>query len=416
MIKHLGWVLIFPISVSSFGMSLNDCFQEAIRKNEAIPTQVEAVVQADENVKQAWGSIVPTITGSTQWMWQDQAAGTNGSLSPGWNPLTKLTASQPIFQGFREWNGLDQAKKVRGQQEFLKDNTELTVFRSLVASYYNILYLEKDIVNLKEEIGYLNDEIKLLQYWRKIGRSQTTDVLTAQSTLTAQEVLIEQDVSQLRAARDAFALTTDLPADTKLDDDTQGMTPKLAPLETYLDRIKVRPDVRSNENALVAAQDNINVQKANHLPSLSLTADEYFLRAGVQQNVDWDAAIVLTVPIFAGGVTQSKVRVAYSQNHQAELALSLAQRTAEQDVRQYYDTVKSDLMQLTLNLENVQVSQANYKEEERYLRLGLVPYLNVITALTSFITAMRSLDQNRYNLKSHYLTLRAAVANNKSDL
>jgi outer membrane protein len=408
--------LFFFTPALAFAMNLKQVFQEAIIRNENVPIQIEAVVQADENVKQAWGNIVPQITGSTQWMWQQQYTGANGALSPSYNPYTKLTASQPLFQGYRDWFGLSQTKKVRGQQESLKDNVELTIYKSIISSYYSVLYLEKDIVNLKEQIHYINDEIKLLQEWKRIGRAQTTDVLTAQSSLATQEVLVEQDISQLKAGRDAFALTTGLPPDTPLDDDAQNFMPSLEPLEAYLDHIKQRPDVKANQNAVMAAQDNISVQKANHVPSVALTADRYFQRAGVQENVNWDASIVLTVPIFAGGVTQSKVRQAYSQSRQADLALSLAERTAQQEVRQYYDTVASDIKQLALNNQNVKVNEANYKEEEHYLRLGLVPYLNVITALTNYIAAKRTLDQNIFNLKGDYAHLVAAIAANKSEL
>lgn len=397
-------------------MSLQSVFQEALHKNESVPSQEEAVLQADENVKQAWGSIVPTITGTAQWMWQEQVPGPTGAFTPGWNPLTKLTASQPLFQGYREWNGLDQAKRLRGQQRNLQDSVELNLYRGVVTSYYQILSLERDINNLRDSIRYLNEEISLLQHWHKIGRAQSTDVLTAQSTVTAQEVTIEQDIATLKAARDQFALTTGLPADTKLDDDAQGFSPKLDTLEAYLGRMKDRPEVKANQEALVASSDNISVQKANHIPSLALTADYYFLRAGIQQNVDWDAMVVLSVPIFAGGVTQSKVRVAYSQDRQTQLALSLAERTAAQEIRQYFDAVSSDLRQLALNTRNVEVNEANYKEEEKYLRLGLVPYLNVITALTNYIQSKRTLDSNRFNLKSDYTHLSTAVASSKSSL
>ena len=408
--------LCLSFSSQAFAVNLQQVFETALEKNESIPTQEEAVVQADENVKQSWGSMIPQITGSTQWMWQQQYTGPNGQLSPDWNPVTKLTASQPLFQGFRDWNGLDQAKKLRSQQRYLKDNTELTVYKSIISSYYNILYLEKDMLDLQEEIRYTKDEIKLLEYWLKIGRAQTTDVLTAQSSLTATEVLVEQDNYQLRTMRDSFALTTGLAADTPLDDDAQNFNPKIDRIETFMDRVQYRPDVKSNQAAVVAAEDNINVQKANHLPSLSLTADRYFLRAGVQENVDWDAMVILSVPIFAGGVTQSKVRQAYSQDRQAELSLSLSQRTAMQEVRQYYDSVKSDLMQLQLNQRNVKVNEANYKEEEHYFREGLVPYLNVITALTNYMQAKRTLDQNIFTLRGDYIHLKAATAANKSDL
>ena len=412
----VGLISFYLVVGGAHAMSLSAVFDAALRNNENVSSQDEAVTQAQETVRQAWGSIIPQISGSAQWMWQQQYTGPNGALSPDYNPQTKVTASQTLFQGFREFKGLDLAKKQLGQQRFAKDNVELTVFKNLITSYYTILSFEQDLRNLQEEIGYIKSEIKLLEHWRQIGRVQLTDVLTAQSNLTAQSVLIEQTTQSLKVARDQFALTTGLPGETPLDDDTSAPPPTLGALDAYLGRTDARPDIKANEHAVQASQDNINVQKANHIPSLSLTANRYLERVGVQQNVNWDATVVLTVPIFAGGVTQSKVRQAYSQSHQAELALSLSKRTAEQEIRQYYDSVRSDLRLLELNTQNVKVNEANYKEEERYLRLGLVPYLNVITALTNYIQAKRTLDQNKFSLRNDFAHLNAAVAESKGNL
>ncbi len=83
-----------------------------------------------------------------------------------------------------------------------------------------------------------------------------------------------------------------------------------------------------------------------HLPSLDLNANRYLERSGSLENVDWDVQLALTIPLYAGGSVQSRVREAQSQSTQAELGVSQAQRQAEQEIRSFHQTVVLDRSQL----------------------------------------------------------------------
>lgn len=391
-------------------MNLDEVFQEALKHNENVPTQEESVYQAEETVKQSYGSISPTLNLTQKMYWQDTPPAAISNFSPGYQPTTALTATQPLLQGYREYEAVRKIKRELDSARHTKQNIELTVYKSVVSAYYNILYLERDIANLRDNGKYLRDRIKDLNHFVQIGRSQLTDVLTAKSAAASNDVAEETDRINLEKARDAFRLLTGLPSDTSLvDDATQGQAPVLAPVDQYLERIKERPDVMAAKATAEANNYGIGVAKADHLPSLNLTGNYYFDRpAGSYHNVNWDAQIVITLPLWAGGVTQSKVRQAHSVAHQSELALSLAERTAEQEIRQAYDAVASDLRQARLTEENLRINEKTWKEEQRSYRFGLVNNIDVINALSNYILARRTFDQNRFALMSDYLTLKAA--------
>lgn len=390
-------------------MNLDAVVKEAIKHNESVPTADENLNEAEENVKQGFGSISPTINANQQFFWQQNPPVPTRGFSPGYQPQTYISASQPLLQGFREWEGLKKVKRLRDAARHNKENAELAIYRQVVAGYYSILSLERDIVNVREKSKYLKDRIKDLNHFVQIGRSQLTDVLTAKSTAAANDVIEEQDRINLAQARDQFALLTGLSAGTKLDDDTEGFAPSFGTLESYLARIKQRPEVKAAKESADANNSAINVAKADHLPSIALTGDYYFDRPAIFNGVDWDAKVVITMPIFAGGVTQSKVRQAYSEAHKTDLALSLAERTADQDIRNFYDAVASDLRQNHLTEESMRISEMTFKEEQRSYKFGLVTNLDVLSALASYIDAKRTYDSNRFNLKRDFLTLKAAA-------
>jgi outer membrane protein len=393
-------------------MNVDGCFREALVKNEQTPIQEENAIQAEETVKQGWGSIFPTVNYSQQWYWMQapNATGPNSGNTSTYQPTGKFTASQPVFQGFREWEGLARAKSLFRQQKATTENVNRVLYQNVVAGYYNVLYLERDIANLAEEVKYLTDRIKELERFQKIGRSQLSDVLTAKTNLATLLVTEETDRITLKKAREAFALLTGLDKDVSLEDDAGNFNPTIMKMEFYVDRRLDRPDVRAAREGLKAADQEINVAKANHLPSVALVYDRFTERPANLQGSNWDASIQLTMPIFAGGVTQSQVRQAYSVSHQAQLTMSFTDRSAVEEIRSFYEAVLSGLKQNRLTTENIDMAEQTFKEEERTYRLGLVTNLDVLTALTAFIEAKRVFDKNRFQLKSDYLSLLSSAS------
>src|SRR6185369_6655927 len=101
-----GIFLILPLP--AFAMNLQQVYQEALSHNESVPAQEESVQQAEETVKQGYGTIIPTVSFSTQYFWQDAgAAPGTANLYPTYQPITAITASQPLLQGFREYKALE---------------------------------------------------------------------------------------------------------------------------------------------------------------------------------------------------------------------------------------------------------------------------------------------------------------------
>lgn len=402
-------------SLSSFAsarpLTLTEAFAEAKKRNETVGLQAEVVKQSEETRRQAIGSILPTVTATYQYTWQkDVKTPTQGSLSPPYNPLGYVTVTQPLFHGFREYSGLQQTRSALRQQETLLENTAVQLFQSLSQTYYSILSLEKDLQNLGDEIKYFNERIAELERFRNIGRAQPTDVLTVQTDRSSLLTKIEQMKGQRLSLRQTLAYQTGLDPDTPLDSNIEPLPVTLQPLAVYLDRVRKRPDVRAGEQAVAASGEAVWVAREGHLPAVDLTYNRYFERAGFLAQVDWDAKLIVSMPLFAGGVTQSKVRQAESVREQERLRLSQSERIALQEIRATYDLVASDLRQIAQAKETVKISEKTFQQRKRDYRLGLVTNLDVLKSLTDFIEAQRTLDTGRFTLKADMAHLRAATA------
>jgi outer membrane protein len=404
----LVWLLVAACAATGAeALTLDDYFAAALKRSETIATQVELIHQAEERYQQARAALQPTVNGVGSYTWLDRGA-TDTRANPTRQPQARLTATQPLFRGFRDFAAVRQGRALVDAQGEDYRNARTQLFRDVTQNFYDVLTLEQDLKNLDEQIRQNLQREKELQDRVRIGRSRIGEVLTVQSTISTLRAQVEQQQAQLSAAREAFAFLSGLPADTPLRD-TEALPEQPAALDDYLARLDLRPDVNAAQRRLTAAQENVSVARGAHLPSLDLNANRYLERSGSLENVEWDVQLALTVPLYAGGSLQSQVREALSQSTQAELGVSQTRRQAEQEIRSIHQSVALDRAQLDALDKATEAARKNYEAQLRDYRLGLVTNLDVLQALTAFQENKRSLDRARYSAKLNYLRLEAAA-------
>jgi len=167
------------------------------------------------------------------------------------------------------------------------------------------------------------------------------------------------------------------------------------------------PELRAAFAALAVAGKEVAVARAGHLPSLSvdwfygIDANQFATedRNGLQ-NLGYSAVATLNIPIFSWGATQSKVKQAELQRHQAQVELSAAQRQALADLQSFYaeaDTVRGqlDALQNSADLakESLRLTNLRYQAGESTA-------LEVVDAQNTLTQALNSLHDGeaRYHL------------------
>lgn len=388
-------------------LTLDDYFAQALVRSEVVATQSELIHQAEERYRQAKATLHPTIDGVASYTWLDKGA-RDTTANPTRQPNARLTATQPLFRGFREFASKRQTQALVGAQgeDYRQARTQL--FKDVAQNFYDVLALEQDLKNFDEQISQNLDREKELRDRVRIGRSRSGETLAVQTTISTLRAQIEQLQAQLAAAREAFAFLSGLPAATPLHD-TEILPANLDPLEAYLARLDLRPDVKAAQQRFTAAQENVSVARGARQPSLDLNANRYLERKGSLENVDWDVQLALTIPLYAGGSLQSRVREAVSQSTQAELGASQARRQAEQEIRSVYQSVTFDRSRLEALEKATEAARKNYEVQRHDYRLGLVTNLDVLQAMTVFQENQRALDRARYTAKLDYLLLEAAA-------
>ena len=388
-------------------LTLDDVFAASLERSEVVATQSELIRQAEEQYAQARAAVLPKVDGVGSYTRLDSGARDTGQ-NPTRSSLARLTATQPLFRGFREFAAIRQSRAIIGAQTEDYFNARVQLFTDVVQNFYEVLALEQDLKNLSEQINLNVERQKELNARVRIGRSRSGEVLAVQTTISTLRARVEQLRAELATARDIFAFLSGLEATTPLRD-TEELPAQPVPLANYLSRVELRPDLRAAQQRFQAAQENIAVARGGHLPSLDLNANHYLERDGNLEDVSWDVQLALTVPLYAGGAVQSQVREALSQRTQAELEVNRVRRLADQQVRSFYQIAVLDRTQLAALERATDAARRNYETQRRDYRLGLVTNLDVLQALTVFQENQQALDRARHTAKVNYLRLQAAA-------
>jgi outer membrane protein len=125
--------------------------------------------------------------------------------------------------------------------------------------------------------------------------------------------------------------------------------------------------------------------------------------------VKWDLGLTLTLPLYQGGVVSSQVREAAAKVQEQELSSALAIKSAEQEIRSYYQQVTNGIEQMTSIKEGLEIAEKNYQEQNRDYRFGLSTNLDVLQALNVLQDTRRALDRTKYQTLTAWHMLQAAA-------
>ncbi len=399
------------VSTTDSKKSLKDAFLSAIdvANSENLSVQRELLLQAVEVNSQAIGLLFPTLSGSLTSLYQASTGSILGNtISPSSQTNLKFTATQPLFRGFRDFAALRQKKFLEGAQVYAILNLARQLFYDVSTAYYNVLGYIEDEKNYNQQIEVNKKRLKELEGFYKIGRSQLTDVLTFKANIASLEGQLEVTRGQLEVAKEILAFVTGWDRNISLLDQEPEVKNSES-VEVYLSKLEDRADIQNAVLNAQASHEGVAIAWGQHLPSVDLIGDYYPARSGALQDVNWDVQLALTLPIFQGGVVQSQVRQARSVSSQSSLILSQARRTAEQEIRIFYDNLVADRRQLFKLSELVKVSKENADTEVKYYRNGLVTNLEVLQAITTYQDAQRLLDHQKYKVKMDATKLAAAT-------
>lgn len=390
---------------------LNTLEERVSGANETVAAALAAFMQARALVRQAQAQYWPTLSvGASATRSRSPLPFVTGAASAA--GVTANSFSLPFDASWtpdlwgRVRNTVEGA--VAAAQSSAADlaNAQLTAQAEVAVDYFELRSQDSLIALLNGTVkAYAESlEVTRAQYETGIGTDQAVaqaqvQLQTAQAQATNLGIARAQYEHAIAVLVGQSASTFTLPAVTT------AAQPPAVPLGVPSQLLERRPDVAADERLMAQANAQIGVAEAAYFPTLTLSASAGFESTDASRWLTWPARFWSVGPsisetIFDGGLrsaTVAQFRAAYDQ--------SVA--TYRQTVLTAFQQVEDNLAALRILAQEITQQDQAVASSRRYLtiatdryRLGLDPYLDVITAQT----ALLSNQQTAVTLRLQQLT------------
>jgi len=387
-------------------LTLADCYRLALAQSETIAIHRELIEETEARFTRALSGILPRASFSSSDKRQDGTGASAFTLRH--VPERKFVFSQPLFSGFREFAAMTGSKAERRQRTHERTRAEHLLLMDVADAFCLLLEQREDLAALEMIRAVLLERIEELAARERLGRSRSSEVLSAE----AQRLRVEAELELIRnretVARQLLEFLTGLDRIEAIHDPDPAL-PVPGPEAQYLAQAASRPDVLASDEARRVADKEVAIAKADFWPTVKADGNYWVERVGAAKDVSWDAAVTVEVPIFQGGQTRGTAQEAASQARQAALRAAEARRRAVLDIRDAYATLQASAARTAALAKALEVSDEHYRVQAEENRRSLVSNLEVLQALQALENARRDFLHAWYEAKRASWRLRVAT-------
>src|SRR3989338_9411183 len=306
-------------------LTLTECYDLALKRSEEIAIHGELIKETEGRFLQAISGALPRASFELSERRQDGSGSSAFTLSR--VPERKFVFNQPLFSGFKEFAAIAGSWSERHQRRQEKVRAEHLLFVDVAEAFHLLLQQREDLSALESIRTALVERTNELRERERLGRSRTSEVMSAEAQLRRVLADLELVRGQERIAQQLLAFLIGREA-TEGIADSEPSLPPLGDEGSYLAAAAARPDVVAAEDAWKVARKQVAVSRADFWPDIDLESNYYTERVGAAADVNWDVLVTVDVPLFRGGRTAGAAREASSKARQAKLTYARTQREA----------------------------------------------------------------------------------------
>ncbi|MGB6430202.1 MAG: efflux transporter outer membrane subunit [Candidatus Acidiferrales bacterium] len=272
------------------------------------------------------------------------------------------------------------------------ENLRLTAHADLAVDYFELRGQDSLIQLFNDTVAAYKESLRLNQVLYNTGIQNEEAVAQAQTQLDTAEAEAT-NLGILRAQYEhAIATLTGQPASTfSIPAEPLKQSPPPIPVGVPSQLLERRPDIAQDERLVAQANAEIGVGRAAYFPTLTITAEAGFQSSSLANLLAWPSRAWSVGPTISETIFDGGLRRATVQQYVAQF---------QESVANYRQTVLTAIQQVEDNLSSLRIlseevvqqddavkSSVNYLQvaTNRY-KLGLDPYLDVITAQTTLFT------------------------------
>jgi len=405
------------------GLTLIEAYQLALRHDpqlQAARCEHQAAVEARP---QARAGLLPTASFSYEYsnttqdiVSSDNPVYASGSSSFATNYYT-LSLTQPVFR-YAALVRLGQSKAEVGRADVLLDVALQELMIRVSEKYLLALAAQDQLTFARAEQTADERHFELASARLEMGLAPITDLHDAKARLAvvqAQTIKAENLLDDgLQALREMTG--KEVVELSPLQQDMALKAPEPAAIEAWVDTaLQQNLLLEAQRLATKVADREVTRQRAGHYPTLDLVGrfnnneTGATLFGGGSEVETQEVTLQLNIPIYEGGVVNSRTRQAVSQSRQAAQELERDTRAVRRQARSAYLGVQSAISRVQALEQAVAAHKLALEAKQEGFRSGLYTGLTVLDAERDLYQAKLEYAQARYDYLFNSLRLKLAA-------
>ena len=338
------------------------------------------------------------------------------NLLPALDYNMTVSATQPIFTGFRLEKGQKQAQLAI---DVARTGVGITVQDTVLAAtktYYAVLGLQDNVEISQRAVTLTQQTLRTAESLYRAGEAVETSVLRARvaESDARRELLVAQNA--LVVARHQLMLLTGVTGDFEL---TRPAATK--PIDTPLDDLiaqglAARPELRALALERQIAGLEIDRQRSQWYPTIEAQGVYLKQKATFPSSQLASVAVNAVWPIFNGGRRGAAVATARLQQSEAALREELVRRQTSEEIRSRYLAMQTLDASVELLKSQVEVARRNADETGKAYQAGEATDLDVLQSNNALTQSERQLAQATYQYEVAICDVQRAVGTFAADL
>jgi outer membrane protein len=377
--------------------SLADAIALAYQNNPTLQAQRATQRALDENYVQARSGWRPTLTLSGSAAWQEtrtpaEAAGTNifGQRNPtivnGRVAGATATFNQPLWTGGRVAAQVSaaQAEILAGRENLRR--IEAQILGQVVQTYADVRRDEAALAIRAENVKVLTRQLDESQARFDVGEVTRTDVAQSQARLAQAQALFQQSQAQLAITRATYAQVVGQNPGTLEPEPSLAYLMPSDPDQAFAVAEQNNPQLRAQEFAEQASRARVAGARAERLPSVNAQSTLRFQNSRDDPyerdlyNREFVAGVSVTVPIFNGGLTTSRIRQAIERNNTDRLTTEIVRRSVLQSITGAWSQLIAARANIASSDEQVRAARIAAEGTRQEQQVGLRTTIDVLNA------------------------------------
>jgi outer membrane protein len=338
-----------------------------------------------------------------------------------------LTLRQTLFR-WDQWMTLKRADEQVAQAEADYMFAQQDLIQRTSARYFDVLAAQDTVDAAQAALDAFSRQLDQANKRFEVGLVAITDVQEAKAAHDQAAAALIQAKRSLATARELLRELTGESFDMLATpvDDMPLKSPEPANEEQWVNTaLEQNLQIISARLATDIAKQDVRVARAGHLPSIDLVASrtnqDYtgdqvgrnqggVSRAPADQTQDNDSiGVQVTIPIYSGGATSSRVRQQVYLHRAARERLERANRETERAARDAYLGVLSEISRVQALRQALESSRTALQATEAGFEVGTRTTVDVLNARRTLYQAQTDYARSRYDYLLNVLQLQFAA-------